>query len=206
VIVSDREIGYSDWSPRVLISRQQGTLFQFWRWRQYVSSKRCTLRGVTTQNIVSSPPWVHQISQLRVLLWLYRNNLKSRILTEVLFYSYIWVEFQVLPWNRPQQLFAHPFRSVIHSPTVICSELSSGVYCRVKWLSTDVSEVRTASIISQSTIILHGSTSQKTILNIILAAVRTWNLIHNHITYLTQIHAAKKASWNKIINSYHFRQ
>jgi hypothetical protein len=28
-----------------------------------------------------------------------------------------------------------------------CSELSSGLYCRVKWLSTDVSEVRTASII-----------------------------------------------------------
>jgi hypothetical protein len=28
-----------------------------------------------------------------------------------------------------------------------CSELSSGMYCRVKWLSTDVSEVRTASII-----------------------------------------------------------
>jgi hypothetical protein len=27
------------------------------------------------------------------------------------------------------------------------SELSSGIYCRVKWLSTDVSEVRTASII-----------------------------------------------------------
>jgi hypothetical protein len=27
------------------------------------------------------------------------------------------------------------------------SELSSGMYCRVKWLSTDVSEVRTASII-----------------------------------------------------------
>jgi hypothetical protein len=27
------------------------------------------------------------------------------------------------------------------------SELSSGLYCRVKWLSTDVSEVRTASII-----------------------------------------------------------
>jgi hypothetical protein len=25
--------------------------------------------------------------------------------------------------------------------------LSSGIYCRVKWLSTDVSEVRTASII-----------------------------------------------------------
>jgi hypothetical protein len=30
---------------------------------------------------------------------------------------------------------------------VWCSELSSGIYCRVKWLSTDVSEVRTASII-----------------------------------------------------------
>jgi hypothetical protein len=41
------------------------------------------------------------------------------------------------------------------------SELSSGMYYRVKWFST---------------IILHGSTSQKTILNIILAAVRTWNL------------------------------
>jgi hypothetical protein len=30
----------------------------------------------------------------------------------------------------------------------------------------------------RSTIILHGSTSQKTILNIILAAVRTWNLTY----------------------------
>jgi hypothetical protein len=29
----------------------------------------------------------------------------------------------------------------------IFPELSSGIYCRVKWLSTDVSEVRTASII-----------------------------------------------------------
>jgi hypothetical protein len=60
---------------------------------------------------------------------------------------------------------------------------SSGMYCRVKWLSTDVSEVRTASLIPddgrpwwwrqyiplkrRSTIILHGSTSQKTILNIL---------------------------------------
>jgi hypothetical protein len=33
-----------------------------------------------------------------------------------------------------------------------------------------------ASLKRRSTIILHGSTSQKTILNIILAAVRTWNL------------------------------
>jgi hypothetical protein len=48
-----------------------------------------------------------------------------------------------------------------------CSELSSGIYCRVKLLSTDVSEVRT------STVILQGNISQKTTLNIILAAVRT---------------------------------
>jgi hypothetical protein len=33
-----------------------------------------------------------------------------------------------------------------------------------------------SSLKRRSTIILHGSTSQKTILNIILAAVRTWNL------------------------------
>jgi hypothetical protein len=52
-----------------------------------------------------------------------------------------------------------------------CSELSSGMYCLVKWLSTDVSEARTASIIRDD------DSSQKTILNIILAAVRTWNLI-----------------------------
>jgi hypothetical protein len=55
-----------------------------------------------------------------------------------------------------------------------CSELSSGIYCRVKWLSTDVSEY--APLKRRSKIILHGSISQKTILNIILAAVRTWNL------------------------------
>jgi hypothetical protein len=33
------------------------------------------------------------------------------------------------------------------SLSVWCSELSSGIYCRVKWLSTDFSDVRTASII-----------------------------------------------------------
>jgi hypothetical protein len=33
---------------------------------------------------------------------------------------------------------------------IVCSELSSGIYCRVKLLSTDVSEVRTASIIRES--------------------------------------------------------
>jgi hypothetical protein len=36
--------------------------------------------------------------------------------------------------------------------------------------------VRTASIIRDETIILHGSTTQKTALNILLAAVRTWIL------------------------------
>jgi hypothetical protein len=48
-------------------------------------------------------------------------------------------------------------------------------------MSTDVSDVRGAAIIRaqhvplkrRSTIILHGSTSQKTNLNFILAAVRT---------------------------------
>jgi hypothetical protein len=51
---------------------------------------------------------------------------------------------------------------------VWCSELSSGIYCRVKWLSTDVSEVRThpwwwrqyAPLKRRLTIILHGSISQ----------------------------------------------
>jgi hypothetical protein len=88
-----------------------------------------------------------------------------------------------------------------------CSELSSGIYCRVKWLSTDSetsveknltrqyipednSELHTrrrenlkssgwwrqyVPLKRRATIILQGSTSQKTILNIILAAVRTWN-------------------------------
>jgi hypothetical protein len=58
-------------------------------------------------------------------------------------------------------------------------------------LSTDVSEVRAASINDPcrwrqhlplkrpSTIILHGSTSLKTILNFILAAVRTWKFFQN---------------------------
>jgi hypothetical protein len=63
-----------------------------------------------------------------------------------------------------------------------CSELSSGLYCRVKWLSTDVSEGwiihpwwwrQHVPLKRRSTIILHGSTTQKTALNIILAAVRT---------------------------------
>jgi hypothetical protein len=54
-------------------------------------------------------------------------------------------------------------------------------YSELSELSTDVSEVRTASIIRaplkrRSTIILHGSITQKTALNIILAAVRTLNL------------------------------
>jgi hypothetical protein len=60
---------------------------------------------------------------------------------------------------------------------VWCSELSSGLYCRVKWLSIDVSEVHThpwwwrqyVPLKRRSTIILHGSTTQKTALNIISA-------------------------------------
>jgi hypothetical protein len=37
-----------------------------------------------------------------------------------------------------------------------------------------------------SEIIIHGSTSQKTILNIILAAVRTWNLTYNKLFTATE--------------------
>jgi hypothetical protein len=51
-----------------------------------------------------------------------------------------------------------------------CSELSS-VHHPWWWRQY-------ASLKCRSTIILHGSTSQKTILNIILAAVRTWNLTY----------------------------
>jgi hypothetical protein len=36
----------------------------------------------------------------------------------------------------------------------------------------------------RSTIILHGNISQKTILNIIFAAVRTWNLTHFSYTII----------------------
>jgi hypothetical protein len=53
--------------------------------------------------------------------------------------------------------------------TVSSSEVSSGMYCRVKGLSADVWGVRMVPDDG-------GSTSQKTILNFILAAVRTWNL------------------------------
>jgi hypothetical protein len=59
---------------------------------------------------------------------------------------------------------------------VWCSELSSGIYCHVNLLSTDVSEVR------RSKIILHGSISQKTILNTISGFVCCPSdicLIHN---------------------------
>jgi hypothetical protein len=46
-------------------------------------------------------------------------------------------------WRREQVMKDFKFSR----RRVWCSELSSGMYCRVKWLSTDVSEVRTASII-----------------------------------------------------------
>jgi hypothetical protein len=57
------------------------------------------------------------------------------------------------------------------------SSESSGMYCCVlNWISTDVSEVRAASIIRAMTFNYeHGRRSQK-ILSFILAAVRTWNL------------------------------
>jgi hypothetical protein len=67
--------------------------------------------------------------------------------------------------NTPEEMWDFKFSR----RRVWCSELSSGMYCRVKWLSTDVLEVRTwrqyAPLKRRSTIILHGSTSQKTTLN-----------------------------------------
>jgi hypothetical protein len=44
---------------------------------------------------------------------------------------------------------------------VWCSELSSGIYCRVKLLSTDVSEVNTASIIVMMEAVRTSETSVK---------------------------------------------
>jgi hypothetical protein len=53
---------------------------------------------------------------------------------------------------------------------VWCSELSSGLYCRVKWLSTDDRWWRQyAPLKRRSTIILHCSTTQKTALNMVLS-------------------------------------
>jgi hypothetical protein len=51
---------------------------------------------------------------------------------------------------------------------VWCSELSSGIYCRVKWLSTDDGWWwrQYAPLKRRSIIILHGSISQKTTLDI----------------------------------------
>jgi hypothetical protein len=65
------------------------------------------------------------------------------------------------------------------------SSESCGISCRVvKYMSTDVSEVRAASIIRAMrvkrrsiSVWLHGGITQKT-LNFILAAVRTWNLTY----------------------------
>jgi hypothetical protein len=54
---------------------------------------------------------------------------------------------------------------------ICCSELSSGMSDPWWWRQY-------VPLKRRSTIILHGSTSQKTILNIILAAVRTWKLIY----------------------------
>jgi hypothetical protein len=74
---------------------------------------------------------------------------------------------QYTPW------FLFAFRAKYEK--CLCSELSSGIYCRVKWLSADgMKSVRTSETSVDN--LLHGSISQKTTLNIILAAVRTWNL------------------------------
>jgi hypothetical protein len=93
-----------------------------------------------------------------------------------------------LPDNRSsvlvyQSIHHHQFRS----------ELSSGMYCRVKWLSTDVSELRIASntrdehpwwwrqyapLKRRSTIILHDSITQKTALD--LQVLQQWHWFTQH--------------------------
>jgi hypothetical protein len=52
------------------------------------------------------------------------------------------------------QTFGHIYKNIVSFEDTLYvkvpewfSELSSGIYCRVKWLPTDVPEVRTASII-----------------------------------------------------------
>jgi hypothetical protein len=58
-----------------------------------------------------------------------------------------------------------------------CSELSSGLYCRVKWLSTDVSEVRTASIIRDDSSEHHTRRRENLKSRIFkLISARIWNL------------------------------
>jgi hypothetical protein len=64
-------------------------------------------------------------------------------------HSFIWIRCSSIRVTWPAHcsrlnLVTSHISSSLHSS---CSELSSGMYCRVKWLSTDVSEVRTASII-----------------------------------------------------------
>jgi hypothetical protein len=59
-----------------------------------------------------------------------------KILTFLILWYYLYVTNSQRTWVK------EGCKSIIN-----CSELSSGLYCRVKWLSTDVSEVRTASII-----------------------------------------------------------
>jgi hypothetical protein len=93
-----------------------------------------------------------------------------------------WTQGKI--FRKLKKNFKLPLARIIES-TVRCSELSSGIYCRVKWLSMIPDHPwwwrQYAPPKRRSTIILHGSISQKTTLNIILAAVRTWNLTENAV-------------------------
>jgi hypothetical protein len=73
----------------------------------------------------------------------------------------------VLYKNIPETKFYLNDTQVVHNCLLECTAVSNN--CRPKFQ-------RCVLPPSTGTIILHGSTSQKTILNIILAAVRTWNL------------------------------
>jgi hypothetical protein len=100
------------------------TLSKRWWWRQYAPLKRRStstrLHGTKSQKAVCHLQCYLQFANVRrseVVCLLHDNGTSSG-----------WY----FKFSRRR---------------VWCSELSSGLYCRVKWLSTDVSEVRTASII-----------------------------------------------------------
>jgi hypothetical protein len=65
---------------------------------------------------------------------------------------------QAPPYHRLNILLSESLPS---ERNFTCSELSSGLYCRVKWLSTDVSEVRTASIITSLRVVRTARTNSQ---------------------------------------------
>jgi hypothetical protein len=116
-------------------------------------------------------PWPYCMLLQQTLSFIHIFNRKKSLQTHIMCRDFMGPSWKA--W------ILREISKVIH----IRSELSSGIYCHVKW-SLMMEAVRTSetsvdnhfTLQYRSTIILHGSISQKTTLNIILAAVRTWNL------------------------------